>query len=80
MPRFLVEVPQPSNALARRRMKDLVRTMGSHFVTHADWRRRQGVCTGTVIVEADDKSGAVGVVPPGMRSDAHVYRLEAVPQ
>jgi hypothetical protein len=59
-------------------MTDSVRTMGSHFVTHADWARKDGVCTGTMIVEADDSRGAIGVVPPSMRSHAHVYQLETV--
>jgi hypothetical protein len=77
MPRFLIEVTEPERR-ATRRIRDSVRTAGSHFATHADWRRADGMCTGTIIVEADDGRSALAVVPPGMRSDARVFRLQAV--
>ena len=75
MPGFLVEVSQQADALTYKWIDESVRTLGSHFATHADWRRKLGVCTGTMVVEAADKWGAFGIVPPSMRSDAHVFRL-----
>lgn len=77
MQRFLVEVTLPE-AVAADRIAAAVRSIGSHFATHADWRRRDGVCTGSMIVEAANRWGAFGVVPPGMRAQAHIYRLESV--
>lgn len=78
MPKFLIEVSQESDALARKRITDSVHKMGSHFATRADWIRKAGVCTGTMVVETDDKWGALGVVPPNMRSYAHIFQLEPV--
>jgi hypothetical protein len=76
MSRFVIEVTQPSGSLAHRRLDSAVRGMGSHFVTHAAWKQENGKCTGTMIVEADDMSDVIGIVPPSLRSLAQVYRLE----
>jgi hypothetical protein len=75
MPKFLIEVPQESDVLAQKRINDSVRTLGSHFATHADWNRKKGVCTGTMIIETDDKWGTIGIVPPNMRAHAHIFQL-----
>jgi hypothetical protein len=77
MPRYVVEVSQPEK-IAAERIDRSVRTIGSHFATHADWHLKDGVCTGTMIVEASDARGALGIVPPAMRAGAHVFRLESV--
>ena len=77
MTRFLIEVTQASQTLTEKRIKDAIHTIGSHFATHATWSRQDGKCSGTMIVEANDKWGALGVVPPGMRSDAHIFPLES---
>ena len=37
MTRFLIEVSEQSDMLARKRIKDAVRTMGSHFAARANW-------------------------------------------
>ena len=76
MTRFLIEVSEQSDTLARQRIKDAVRTMGSHFAARANWIRRNGICTGTLVVEAEDRRGAFGIVPPNMRSHARIFRLE----
>jgi putative hemolysin len=68
---YLVEVTQPE-AIAVKRIAHSVRSIGSHFATQAVWHRRAGVCIGTMVVEAADRSGALAVVPPGMRADARV--------
>lgn len=77
MPRFLVEVSEPQ-AVASRRIARSVNTLGSHFATHADWRHRDGVSTGSMIVEATDRRGALGIVPPALRPDARILPLEAI--
>lgn len=78
MPRYLVEVSQPEEVAARR-IEQSIRSLGSHFATHADWRRRDGVCTGTMVIEAADSSGALGIVPPAMRAEAGVFRWSRYP-
>ncbi len=72
MQKYLVKVALPE-AIAAKRIADSVRSIGSHFATHAAWRRKAGVCTGTMLVEAADRWGALGIVPPGMRADTHVF-------
>lgn len=77
MPRYLIEVSQPA-AIAAKRIADSVRTLGSHFATHADWRQEtDGISTGSLVVDANDRRRALGVVPPGLRSDARIFRLES---
>jgi len=76
MPRFVIEVSQPSGALARRRIDEAIRKNGSHFASHAAWRLEKDRYTGTMIVEADNMSEITRIVPPSMRAHAHVYRLE----
>ncbi len=78
MTRFLIEVSQASQKLSEKRIGDTVRTIGSHFATHANWIRKDGKCSGTMIVEAHDKWGALGIVPPGLRPDAHIFQLDSV--
>jgi len=77
MTRFLVEVTQSSQQVTERKIKDAIRTIGSHFATHANWIHENGRSSGTMIVEAIDKWGALGIVPPGLRSDAHVFALDS---
>jgi hypothetical protein len=76
MPRFVIEVSQPSGALSRRRIDDAVQAKGSHFASHADWRLEGSRYTGTMIVEADDMSEIANIVPLSMRPYARLYRLE----
>ena len=75
MARYLIEVSQPEQ-VAVTRISQSVRAIGSHFATHADWRQQDGVSIGTLVVEADDRYRALGVVPPGMRSSAKIFKLE----
>jgi len=73
MAKYLVEVSEPET-IAAERIERSVRTLGSHFVTHADWRQENGVSTGRLIVDADDRWRAFGVVPP---ADAQIFQLES---
>jgi len=75
MPSYLIKVSQPA-AVAAKRVEESVRTIGSHFAAHAKWRQKDGVATGTLVVEADDRRWALTVVPPCMRASAHVDELE----
>lgn len=77
MPKYLIEVSQVLEALAERRIKQSVRTLGSHFATHAAWSRKDGARTGTLVVEADDRWIALGIVPPSLRSHARIFQLDS---
>ena len=78
MHRYLVEVSQPE-AIAAMRIVESVRSIGSHFATHAVWTPDAGLCTGTMVVDAVDRIEALRIVPPGMRADARVVALGPVP-
>jgi hypothetical protein len=78
MHRYLVEVSQPE-AIAAKRIVESVRSIGSHFATHAVWRPDAGRCTGSMVIDAVDRLEALRIVPPGMRGDARVISLETVP-
>jgi len=77
MPRYLLEVSQPE-IVAAKRIDKAVRSHGSHFATQADWHRKHGVCTGTMVVEAENRATALAIVPPGMRTAAQVFQLQSV--
>jgi hypothetical protein len=77
MPRFLIEVSQPT-LVARKRMREALGRMGSHFATHAIWREERDVTVGTLTVEIEDRETALSVVPPCMRASASIRRCEAV--
>lgn len=77
MPRFLIEVSQPEET-APQRIAESIRATGSHFAARAAWCSRDGVCVGTMVVEAGDWRRAVAVVPPALRGSAQVHRLAAM--
>ena len=76
MSRYLIEVVEPLRG-AEDRISGTVRRLGSHFVTRATWTRGNDNCTGRLIVETNDRGQALAIVPPGLRSNARVFRLES---
>lgn len=77
MPKFLIEVSQPEK-VATKQIKDSIDTIGSHFATRADWRHAEGVSTGTLVVDVNDRGSAIRIIPPNMRSSAHIFPLESI--
>jgi hypothetical protein len=75
MPRFLLEVEHESEAIACARAVRALLASGSHFLTHVDWGCKDGVHSGWVIVEVDDKAAARAIVPPALRSRARIVAL-----
>jgi hypothetical protein len=73
---YLIEVIQPAGEVARRRVGLAAAMLGSHFVAHASWRQSEGRHIGSMVVDCDQRSDAMAVVPPCLRSFAHVTRLE----
>ncbi len=75
MPRFLIEFEHESEAIA---CAGAVRTLlasGSHLVSHTDWGCKDGVHSGWLIVEVDDRAAARAIVPPALRSRARIVAL-----
>jgi hypothetical protein len=75
MPRFLIEVPHSSDALACTRVVHVFLTSGSHFLTNADWGCKDGVHKAWFIVDVDNKEDARAIVPPAFRSEAKIVGL-----
>ncbi len=75
MPRFLIEIPHSSEHDACVRATHALLSIGSHYITHADWGCPDGVHKTWMIVEVDSKGDARQIVPPAFRSDANVIEL-----
>jgi hypothetical protein len=76
MPSYLIEVIQPADDVARRRIAMAAATLGSHFVARASWRQSGDRHIGAMVVDCDQRSDALTLVPPCLRSFARVTRLE----
>jgi hypothetical protein len=48
---------------------------GAHYLTHAEWGCKAGVHEEWMIVEADDDASAVLMVPPILRNQAELIKL-----
>jgi hypothetical protein len=77
MPRFMIEVEHPPEAMACTRAAQVFENTGSHFLTRADWGCMDGVHTAWIVVEAESREQARRVVPPAYRSGARVVALNA---
>ena len=77
MARFLVEVPHEPEALACARAVEIFLRTGSHFLTHADWGCMDGDHRAWIIVEVDSKDEARVIIPPALRTQAKIVRLNA---
>ena len=75
MPRFLIEIPHSSEHEACVRAAHALLSIGSHYITNADWGCLDGVHKTWMIVEVDSKGDARQIVPPAFRSDANVIEL-----
>jgi hypothetical protein len=57
------------------RLLDSYLQAGAHYLTHAEWGCEAGVHEEWIIVEAEDDAGAALMVPPIIRNQAEVVRL-----
>ena len=73
MARFLIEVPHEAVACAR--AAQIFLNAGSHFLTHADWGCTDGEHKAWFIAEVDRKEEARSILPPTLRSQAKIVRL-----
>ncbi len=77
MSRFLIEVSHEPDPASCARVVKVFLTSGSHLLTHADWGCMDGDHRAWMIVDVADKSEAMGIVPPGLRSAARVVGLNS---
>lgn len=75
MARFLIEVPHDADHIACARVVQIFLRSGSHFLTHADWGCEDGEHKAWIIADVEDKDEACRIVPPALRSQAKVTRL-----
>jgi len=75
MQRFLIEVPHSSTPFACNTIVTVFLTMGSHFLSHADWGCLDGVHSAWIIMEAPNKEEARLVIPPQFRAQARIVAL-----
>jgi hypothetical protein len=77
MARFLMEVPHEPETMACARVVEIFLRTGSHFLTHADWGCMDGEHSAWIIVEVDSKDEALGIIPPALRTQVKIVRLNA---
>jgi hypothetical protein len=75
MPRFLIEVPHPSDAMECIQTAEIFVRTGSHFLARADWGCMDGEHKAWIIVEVETKEEARGIVPPAYRAQARIVQL-----
>ena len=75
MARFLVEVPHDAERVACARVVELFLKTGSHFLSHADWGCMDGDHRAWFIADVDSKDEARSILPPALRSQARIVRL-----
>ena len=75
MARFLIEVPHEPELVACARAVEVLLKTGSHFLTHADWGCADGEHKAWIILEVADENEARFVVPPSMRREAKIVKL-----
>lgn len=77
MDKYLVEVPHDSEPLACAKVVRAFLSTGSHYLANADWGCLDGDHSAWMIVDAATKEEARQIVPPGLRGNARVVRLNA---
>jgi hypothetical protein len=75
MPKFLIEVPHDEDVVACAKVVQIFLTSGSHFLTNAEWGCMDVDHHCWMIVDVDNKNEALGIVPPGMRANTRVVKL-----
>ena len=76
MDHFLIELPHGDERMACIRALRAIHEYGSHFVTQAHWGCKDGVHSGWMIGECESRAHALFMVPPEMRDDARIVKLD----
>ena len=75
MTKFLIEVPHGAEESACLRAIQTFLQTGSHFLMNADWGCTDGEHKAWLILETESRQDAVSVLPPSMRPEASIVRL-----
>ena len=75
MAKFLIESPHDPDRIACARIVESFLRSGSHFLTHADWGFLDGDHKAWIMGEFNSKDEARSILPPAMRAQAKVVRL-----
>ena len=75
MARYLIEVHHTDDYHGCKKALRSILRNGSHFVTQADWGCDDGVHTGWLIADVEDRNIARMIVPPELRPDARIVEL-----
>lgn len=76
MSHYLIEVPHAENKTACLHAIKVFLDSGSHFLANADWGCADGEHKAWMVVDVDEKSQALQIVPPLYRNRAKITRLE----
>ena len=75
MNKFLIEVPHgPKETECARAVQAFLQT-GSHFLMNADWGCSDGEHKAWLILETESRQDALTVLPPTLRPQASIVRL-----
>ena len=75
MPRYMIQASHDPSHDGCVRVLDAFLRAGAHYLTNADWGCLAGDHTAWITVEADDDYQARLMVPPVIRRDAQVTKL-----
>lgn len=75
MARFFIEVPHEAEPVACATAVKLLLSMGSHFISNADWGCLDGDHTGRIIVDVDSREEARAILPSAYRAQAKIVKL-----
>jgi hypothetical protein len=73
MARYLIHASHEPEECVR--LLDSYLQAGAHYLTHAEWGCKAGVHEEWLIVEAEDDASAILMVPPILRTEAELVKL-----
>ncbi|MEE9543945.1 MAG: hypothetical protein V3V95_09230 [Thermodesulfobacteriota bacterium] len=75
MEKYFIEVPHEADPGECARAIQLFFETGSHYMTRADWGCKDGVHKAFIIVDAESREEAKGLIPRVFHSEAKVVKL-----
>jgi len=76
MAKYLIEVPHEAEKAACLRAIQTFLETGSHFLANADWGCMDGDHRAWLMMEAENREDVTYALPPSVRPDARIVRLE----
>lgn len=72
---YLIEIPHGAEKIECVKAIKIFLKSGSHFLSHANWGCADGEHKAWMIVEVENKTEALQIVPPLYRRDAKIITL-----